>query len=848
LPNGRHQFSPWHVQSVEFARQASRVVRFCLSRHWAGGSTDMDAFWQDVRFSFRTLAKSPGFTALAVVTIALGIGANTAMFSVINTALLQAEPYADPGRVLILSQRLQGGGANVLTTRDYLFWKSQDALAGAGAFTVRSFNLAGNGLAERVSGASVSQEMFPLLGVAPLLGRTFTAEEDRPGGAPVVMLEAGFWNSRFASDPAVIGKPMLVDGAAHTIVGVMPPGFRVLSNAESLWTPLQLPVAAGDAAVRSSVHWLTAFARLPQHTSQLQLQSRLDAVAGRMRKENESDEAGLGLLLQPVHDYLTGSVRPLLLLLFGAVAFVLLIACSNASNLLLARGSGRRREISIRVALGARRSRIVRQLLTESALLAIFGGALGVLLAYGLVRGMLASQLTSTLGAAPLGLDLRVLGYTSLLCAVSVLLFGSVPAMAASQTNVTDPLKGSSPGSSGGLGRYRAALVVSETALALVLLIGAGLALKTMWQLGQVQLGFNAQHAYAFKVTAPARPAGLGLVEFYQQVLQKVRAVPGIRAAALARDLPMSGIDPSMPIAIDGVAPPVAPGQAVTRFRAVGPAYFRTLEIPLLQGRELSDADSAGAPAVAVVSQSLARRYWPKENPIGKRIQPQIGGAPWYTVVGLVADVYHQSAEVNAQPTAYYPFTQVPPAVLAIALGDHMTVAFRAEGVPEGIFAGVRQAVAEVDKSVPVYALAAMESLVANANALRRFSLLLMATFAGLALALAGIGVYGVMACLVAQRVREIGIRIALGAQPLAVVGLILRQGAALAAGGIALGLLAAIALGQFMATLVFGISPRDLAVFAAAPAILGLAAAAACYFPARRASRVDPILALRHE
>jgi putative ABC transport system permease protein len=349
-------------------------------------------------------------------------------------------------------------------------------------------------------------------------------------------------------------------------------------------------------------------------------------------------------------------------------------------------------------------------------------------------------------------------------------------------------------------------------------------------------------------VTAPARTQGQGAVEFYRQVLAKARTVAGVRSAALARDLPLSGIDPSMPIAIDGAAPPAEPGQAVTRLRAIGPEYFGTLEIPLLRGREFSDADTADAGAVAVVSQSLARRYWPNQDPIGKRIKPQIDGAPWYTVVGVAGDVHHQSPDVDAQPTAYYPFTQVPPSVAAITVGHHMTVALRADGPAEGIFAAMRAAVAEVDATVPVYALATMDSLAESASSLRRFSLLLMAAFAALAVALAAIGVYGLMACTVAQRVREIGIRMALGAQPHVVLRLILKQGAALALGGTVLGLAGAAALGQVMATLVYGISPRDFTVFALAPTVILVAAVAACYFPARRAAQVDPIIALRED
>ena len=807
----------------------------------------METLLQDVRYGFRMLRKGPGFTAVAVITLALGIGANTAMFSVINSVLLRSLPFPDSGRLMVVWKTMSNGTPNAFSTPAFLEMRQEgDVLAHMGAFSNASFNLAGKDVPERIAGGKVNSELFSVLGVQPVLGRMFSAEEDQPGAGRVVILSHALWKTRFASRPDISGSTVSLDGAPYTVVGVMPRGFHVLADKELFWVPLQLESANAQASARS-VHWLFAFIRLAPGTSQQQVQTVLNTIAVRLKAQDPTGEGGFGVTLQSIREFNAGNVKPALLLLMGAVAFVLLIACSNVANLLLARGTMRRREMSIRTALGAARIRVILQLLTESVLLSIMGGVLGIGLAWAALQVLLAIHPSSIPSVETITIDAAVLAYTGLLCGVVGVLFGVAPALESSRVNVGEALKEGSRGSSGGFGKHRVVLVVTETALASILLIGAGLSLKSLWRAENVDPGFNPTGEMTFRISAPPSFAGARIPLFYQQVLERMRALPGVQSAVLARNLPMSGGDPSMPIAIEGTPPPPSQIPIVTRLRAIGPDYFSGLQISLLGGREFTDHDTAAAPKVAIVSESLARLYWPKQNALGKRLRPELAGGEWYTVIGVAADVRHWAADVtDVEPTAYYPYTQLPEAFLPLLEGS-MSIAVRSAS-PAGLLSSIRAGVASVDSTVPVYDVKSMEEMVSDSGSLRRFDMWLIGAFAGLALVLAAVGVYGVMAYSVSQRTREIGIRIALGAQRQTVLRLIMGQGARLAVAGVVVGLVGAFGLTRLMESLLFGVSPRDFGTFSLVPAIVLVLILVGCFIPALRATKLDPVVALREE
>jgi putative ABC transport system permease protein len=807
----------------------------------------MENLIQDVRYGLRMLRKSPGFTVVAVVTLALGIGANTAMFSVINSVLLHSLPFRDASRVMVVWKTMSNGQPNAFSTPAFLEMQQQgEILAHMGAFSSITSNLAGKDVPERIAGGKMNYDLLPVLGVQPSLGRAFSAEEDHPGAGKLVLLSHALWQTRFESSNNVLGKVLTLDGDPYTVVGVMPRGFHVLSDQELFWIPLQLETTNPQASARN-IHWLFAFTRLDSGTTQKQMETVLGTIAARLKAQDPKGEGGFGVTLMPISVFLNGDVKAVLLLLMGAVAFVLLIACSNVANLLLARGTMRRREISIRTALGARRSRIVLQLLTESVLLSTVGGALGLALAWAAVKVLVAIHPSSIPAVNTVAIDFTVLAYTVLLCGMVGILFGLFPALDASRVNVSETLKEGSRGSSGGFGKYRVTLVVTETALASILLIGAGLSLKSLWHAESVEPGFNPAGELTFRIASPAQYKGDRIPLFYQQVLERVRALPGIQSAVLARNLPMSGSDPSLAISIEGTPPPPSQIPIVTRFRAIGPEYFSGLQIAFRSGREFNEHDTAAAPKVAVVSESLAKLYWPNEGAIGKRLKPELTGGDWYTVVGVAADVRHWAADVtDVEPTAYYPYTQVPEAFLPQLEGT-MSIAVRSAN-SAGLLSSIRSAVAEVDATVPVYGVKSMEEMVSDSGSLRRFDMWLIGTFATLALTLAAVGIYGVMAYSVSQRTRELGIRIALGAQRSNVLRLIMGQGAKLALAGVVVGVAGAFGLTRLMESLLFGVSSRDLGTFSLVPVIVLALILVGCYIPAYRATKLDPLDALREE
>ena len=718
-------------------------------------------------------------------------------------------------------------------------------MANMGAIRGDSHVLGTGESAERITGWRASSEMFSILGLTPPLGRPFTKEEDQPGAGSLILLSDSLWKKNFHSDPNIVGGKIDLDGVPYSVIGVLPPKFQIFAPGESFWIPLQMPTQDALSSSRT-LHWLLTMARLQPGHSLQQAQSAVDAIAARLHHDDPNGDAGFGVSLRSYQDYTTDGLRQPLLLLMGGVGFVLLIACSNVANLLMARGSARKLEIAIRTAVGAQRSRLIRQLLTESVMLAMLGGLTGLLLAMAALRVLLATNLSSLPDPDAIHLNGMALLFTFVICVSVGVLFGLMPALATSRADVTNSLRESTRGTGRAGRRSRATLVVIETALAFMLLMGAGLSLKSLWKVSRVDPGFNPDGLTTFRVSAPVSFKDNPFT-FYQQVEEKVRALPGVQSAALARDVPLSGADPSMPVAVDGGAPQVTDGQVVSRMRIVGPDYFRSFQTPLLRGREFSVADTASALPVVIVSQSLAARYWPNQSPLGRTLKPNMGDAPWYTVIGVSSDVRHQGLDADTEPTAYYPYPQFPKSLQGTA-GRYMTVVVRSSPHATGLLDAIRRAVAGVDATVPVYAIKSMDDFLADAGSLRRLATWLIGIFAALALVLAAVGLYGVMAYAVTQRTREIGIRMALGARRSDVLRLIVADGFKMALGGLAVGVAGAMALARLMAFLVYETSTTDLATFVAVGVSLLLFILLACYVPSLRATRVDPNIALRCE
>jgi len=808
----------------------------------------MERLLQDIRYGVRSIARSPRFSIAAVLTLALGIGANVAMFSVIRSVLIGSWPFPHPDRLVVVSQNQANGIGNLFSTQNYLDWKQQSRLlAGMGAHVSWQFNISRPGeLAQRIPGAVISHDFLPVLGAKPMLGRLFSPQDDHSGAGQFVILSYAFWKNRFGTDRDIVGKSIQIDGTPYTVVGVMPAGFNGFDGKELLWTLLQLRRDSGTGS-SPNVHWLTGVIRLPDGMSLKQARSEIDAEASRLHSENPSGDAGFGVSMQTLNDAFTSGVRPALVMLMGCVGFVLLIACANVANLLLARGAARRREMAVRTALGASPARIIRQLLTESVLLAGAGGAVGIAVAFLLVRSILALHPPQIPRIEETSVDIAVLAYAVLVSAAVGVLFGLVPAIEAARIRVNDGLREQASATPHGFRRQRSILVVGETALACMLLAATGLALKSLWSLRGVELGFIPKDVLIFRIAAPSQLNGQSLPDFYRQVADRVRSIPGVESAAIARDFPVSGTDPSTPILTEGKSPAPVQGEIVTRYRAVGEDYFRVLKIPLLQGRRFDQHDSAGSLPVAIVSESLARKYWPGENAVGKRLKPKIAGGAWCAVVGVAADVRHWGAAIAIEPTAYYPYTQVPDSDRGL-IEASMGIALRSHVAQSELLHSISAAVAGVNQSVPVYGVKTMESMVTDSDSLRNFDLFLLGGFSLLALTLAAVGVYAVIAFSVSQRTREIGIRMALGAHPRDVMHLILRQGARMAITGSIVGVAGAFLLRKILASFVFGLSANDPLVLSIVPCILLLVVMLACWLPARRAAKIDPMVALRCE
>ncbi|MEK6300049.1 MAG: ABC transporter permease [Acidobacteriota bacterium] len=799
----------------------------------------METLWQDLRYGARMLLKKPGFTLIALVTLALGVGANTAIFSVINTVLLKPLPYKDGDRLVAIWGKLQKVDQVELSPNEISYYRERSrSFAQLAASERANLNLTGTGDPVRLEGQAVTANLFPMLGVTPLFGRNISSEEDQTN-ARVAVLSYGFWKQRLGGESDVVGKAIVLDGKNYEVIGVMPGEFQYpppLTGARQgeIWVPRSL-----ETETHRDAHNLFTIGELMPGASFGEARAEMESIV--RQRELEDSRQGLGLNLVPLQAQVGRQLRPSLLILAGAVAFVLLIACANVANLLLASASARQKEIAVRLALGASRSRIVGQLLTESLLLSVLGGGLGLLLAaWGNegIRRLGASQIPR---ADQITVNGTVLGFTMLLSVVTVAIFGLVPALQSSRTDLNATLKeGGRSGSADGRHRLRGALVVVEVALSLVLLVGAGLMIKSFWRLLNVDPGFNPRNLLTVELSLtseryaeePQRGA------FYQQLLERVSALPGVQSAAIVNHPPFSGRRGINGFKIEGRPEPTGLDDTpLADFRAISPNYFQMMGIPLLEGREFSVADAKGGLQTVIVNRAFAERYWPQENPLGRRLGD---GDDWMTVVGVVGDLHQSGLDQEAAPHVYAPFMQAPLRRSGLLV--------RTSVEPLSLVGAVRSQVNAIDPAQPIYNIQTMDALIAGSMSDRRLNLVLLAVFALTALSLAAIGIYGVISYSVTQRIREIGIRMALGAQSPDVLKLIVKQGMIPVIVGIAVGLAGALALTRVMSNLLFGVGANDPWTFAAIAVLLAAVALVACYIPALRATKVDPIVALRYE
>ncbi len=801
---------------------------------------------QDLHYGLRMLVKNPSFTIVAVLALALGIGANSAIFSVVNTVLLRPLPYKNPGRLVMLWEEAThlGFPKNTPSPANFIDWRAQNTVFEAMAAMVeRSFNLTGVGEPERFDGRRVSANLFDLLGVQPQLGRAFRAEEDKPGSR-VVILSNGLWQHRFGGDPRVIGQPVSLNGESYTVIGVMPGSFQFPTRRDQLWVPLAFD--AKEAASRGN-HFLEVIARMKPGVTLQQAQAEMSTIAARLAQQYPEENLRVGSVVTALQEQVVGDIKPALLVLLGAVGFVLLIACANVANLLLARAAARQKEIALRLALGAGRSRLTRQFLTESVLLAVIGGAVGLLLSIAGLR-VLKTFIPDTISQAQaISIDAKVLVFTGLVALVTGIIFGLAPAMQVSHLDINDTLKEGGRDAAGGTrgNRIRALLVIGEIAVSFVLLMGAGLLINSFMHLRNLHPGFRANHLLTMKIplSEVKYPDKERRSPFYAEVLRRVQALPGVQSAAVAGNLPLTYDGDSMPIGIEGRTDPPPDQRPDVILRVVGPGYFSTMGIPLVRGRDFSEQDKADSARVVIVSEKTARHFWPGENPIGKRLKPGSTNRniPWIEIIGVVKDVRQNDFVSEPKMQMYMPYQQLnsfAPNALVV----------RTNVEPLSLAGAVRNAIWAVDKDQPVSNLRSMDEIVSEAVARQRFSMLLLGIFAALAVVLAAVGIYGVMSYSIAQRTREIGLRIALGAQKSDVLKMILRQGLRFVAAGLAIGLAASFVLTRVMASLLFGISATDPATFVSISLVLIAVALLASYIPAVRAMKIDPMLALRYQ
>jgi putative ABC transport system permease protein len=807
----------------------------------------MRTLLQDIRYSLRMLRKNPGFTLVAVVALALGVGANSAIFSVVNSLLLRPLPFEQPERLVQVWETSAKLGRNEITASfpNFADWRDRNQVfEQTVAYSAWSFNLTGAAEPERIRGAIVSPAFFSALGIKPVLGRTLLPGDDQPGKDLSVVISRSLWQRRFNSDPAVVGRGVELNGKSFTVVGVAASTAALpgLPDDTELWAP----VSQGPGLTERRWHYLNVFARLKPGVGLEQAQAEMSRLAGALSQQYPEANTDRGLRVVPLQEQVVGDVRPALLVLLGAVVFVLLIASTNVANMLLARAAGRRREIAIRAALGAGRWRLVRQLLTESLLLSLAGGTAGLLLALWGVDLLVAFGPADLPRVKEVAVDGRVLGFTLAVSLLTGLVFGLVPALQSSRPALNETLKEGGRSATGGAGRrrVRSLLVVTEVTLSLVLLVGAGLLLKSFFRLRAVNPGFNPQNVLSMQLdlTGPNYQKGSQVIPFQARLLERVRALPGVESAATASFVPIApdaGFS-RLAFAVEGQTPDPA-DPPVAFYNGVSPDYFRTMQIPLVQGRAFDEHDVRGARNVAVINETLARRYFPGSDPLGRRVTLNDPTADdWATVVGVVKDT--KPRELAGEPVAemYMPYAQQPEPSMALMI--------RTAGSPDAVAAAVRREVLAIDAGLPVYSVRTLPAVMSEAVATPRFRTFLLGVFAALALLLAVVGIYGVMSYAVTQRTHEFGVRMALGAQGKDVLKLVVGHGMALALAGVLIGLAASFALTRVLAGLLYGVTPTDPLTFACVSLLLVAVALLACYVPARRAAKVDPMVALRYE
>jgi putative ABC transport system permease protein len=813
----------------------------------------LETFLQDLRFGARTLFRSPGFAAIAILTLALGIGANAAIFSVVNAVLLHPLPWGDPDRAVMIWSKWTAFDKTWVATGEVVdYRKRSQTLQEVAAWSAGQVNLTGDGEPERISAASVSANTFSTLGVSPLVGRTFTAQEDLPSGPRLVVLGHGLWNRRHSGDASIVGRSVLINGDSFEVVGIMPPGFVLPTDFQNpepsqLWMPLQMDPAATD----HGSHGLYAAGRLKRGATVQQAADELHGIARAMTSEGLYPvQMQFDTVVLSLTDEVVGTVRRSIWLLFAAVGFLLLIACANVANLLLARAEARQREIAVRSALGAGGLRVLRQLLTESLVLTAASAVAGLALAYAGVQLVAWWNPANIPRVAGVSLDLRVLLFTAVVALATSVLFSLVPALRAMRVDLSDSLKdgGQSVSAGGARQRFRNALVVVEMALAVVLLIGAGLMLRSLWALQRVPIGFEPANVLTMRTSLPvasyANPEQV--VTFYQQLLYRIRQLPGVRTAGAARALPLGSTIGDFGLMVEGYVPPPGTG-AKGDWQIVTDGYLEAMGERLVRGRTIASTDTGDSQLIALVNEEMVRRYWSGRDPIGGRLK--IGGnpsRPWVTVVGIVADVRHNGITDVVKEKFYVPHTQwhksIGNPIRAMSLVVKSTID------PIGLAAPIRQEIRALDPSLPVANVRTMNDVVGATMSSPRFTGFLLGTFAMIALALSAIGIYGVLSYLVSRRTREIGIRVAIGAGRAQVLRLVLGGGMMLAFSGVAAGLVIAFGVTRFMSTLLHQVKPGDPLTFASVAIILSVVAVAASLVPAWRATLVDPVVALKTE
>ncbi|MGO9272946.1 MAG: ABC transporter permease [Terriglobia bacterium] len=819
----------------------------------------MQTLLQDLRYGVRMLASNAGFTIVAVLTLALGIGANTAIFSVINGVLLQPLPYRDPGRLVIMGERTPEFDMMSVAYPNFLDWQKESrSFQSLGALRWTAYDLTGSGTPEHLSGKMVSSGFFSTLGITPLLGRDFEAQEDHVGANGVAMISGSLWKRRFGASSDVIGKPITLSGQAYTVIGVIPADFRFMGTADAYTLLGQWDDVL--ARSRETHPGIRAVGRLKPGVTRDLAQADMNNVAAQLAEAYPKSNAQHSVNVRPLAQEIVGDVRPALLVLLGAVGFVLLIACANVANLLLARSTARRREMAIRAAMGASQGRMIRQMLTESVLLALAGGALGLLLARWGTQAVVAAIPGGLPRMEEIGVDGWVLAFTLALSVATGVIFGLVPALQVARLDLHTTLQEGSRGSTGGHNRLRSVLVVVEVAASLVLLIGAGLMLKTMWQLSRVGPGFNPRNLLTFSVgLSPANRATPDRTRnAYRQLAEGIRALPGVQAAGTVDDVPLTDSDSELPFWVLGRPRPNSQSEMLWALNYdVSPGYLRAMDIPLLRGRFISDADTKGSAPVMVIDEVMAKSLFPREDPIGQSIRIAVpeGFGPGLDqpieIVGVVGHVKHFGLATDAsskiQYQVYLPFVQLPDQIMPV-IAASMTMMVRTTVDPLSLVSAVRRQASQGGNDQPVFDVQTMEQIVSDSVAGRRFSMLLLGVFAGLALVLAAVGIYGVISYTATQRTHEIGIRMALGAERADVLRLVVGDGLRLSLVGVGAGLAAALGLTRLMSSMLYGVRPTDIVTFAAVSLLLAGVAILASYVPARRATKVDPMVALRYE